>query len=100
MDGASFPSTYAHRSHKIYELGNWFAANMAPGTQACPLVVDIDAWKKPPTRLTDAKAPAYEKLKATDKVADDEFIPPIKQKKPEFVTDSEADLARFRSVRS
>jgi len=102
VDGASFPSTYAHGSYKIYELGNWFTANMAPGTQACPLVVNIDAWKKLPAQyqkvLMDAKTPAYAKLKAAYKVADDKFIPLFKQKKLEFVTYSEADLAKFRSV--
>ena len=34
VDAVSFPSTYAHGSYKTYEIGKWFTANLAPGTQA------------------------------------------------------------------
>ena len=102
VDAASFPSTYAHGSYKTYELGDWFTSNMAPGTQACPLVVNLDAWKKLPPQyqkvMTDAKAPAYAKLKTAYKAADDKFIPLFKKEGLEFITYSDADLAKFREI--
>lgn len=101
VDAASFPSTYAHGSYKIYEIGNWFTTNLSPGTQACPLVLNIDAWKKLPPQyqqlLQDAKGPAYKALKAAYAAADEKFIPLFKQKL-EFVTYTEADLEQFRKV--
>lgn len=101
VDAASFPSTYAHGSYKTYEIGKWFTANLAPGTQACPLVINIDAWKKLPPQyqklLTDARPIAYKNLKAAYGVADDKFIPLFKQKL-EFVTYSDKDLDQFRKI--
>jgi len=43
VDAASFPSTYAHGSYKTYEIGKWFTTNLSPGTQACPLIFNIDS---------------------------------------------------------
>jgi TRAP-type C4-dicarboxylate transport system substrate-binding protein len=101
VDAVSFPSTYAHGSYKTYEIGKWFTSNMAPGTQACPLLLNIDAWKKLPPQyqkvLNDSRAPAYKNLKAAYGEADDKFIPLFK-KKLEFITYSDAEIDKFRKI--
>lgn len=101
VDAVSFPSTYAHGSYKTYEIGDWFTSNMAPGTQACPLLFNIDAWKKLPEQykkvLTDARPVAYEALKAAYGKADAKFIPLFK-KKLEFITYSDAEIDKFRKI--
>ena len=101
VDAASFPSTYAHGSYKTYEIGKWFTTNMSPGTQACPLLVNIDAWKKLPVQyqkvLNDSRPSAYKALKSAYGAADEKFIPLFK-KKLEFVTYSDKDLDQFRKV--
>jgi TRAP-type C4-dicarboxylate transport system substrate-binding protein len=102
VDAASFPSTYAHGSYKTYEVSKWFTENLSPGTQACPKLFNIDAWKKLPPQyqalVEEAKPLAYAALKAAYKEADDKFIPMFKQKKLEFIKYSDADLAHFRKV--
>jgi len=101
VDAASFPSTYAHGAYKIYEVGDWFTVNLAPGTQACPTLINKDAWAKLPPqyqKLFDEVRPKVkENLKAAYKKADDKFIPLFKRKLT-FVTYSEAELERFRQV--
>ena len=63
VDAASFPSTYAHGSYRTYEVGKWFTSNLSPGTQACPVVIGIEAWNKLPKQyqelLEKGKALAY-----------------------------------------
>ena len=102
VDAASFPSTYAHGSYKTYEVGDWFTTNLSPGTQACPTLINIDAWKKLPPQyqalLKEAKAPAYAALKAAYKKADDKFIPLFKKEGLEFVTYTDAELDEFRQA--
>jgi len=102
VDAVSFPSTYAHGSYKTYEVGKWFTANLAPGTQACPTLFNVNAWAKLPDAykkiLIDAKPLATENLKKAYGAADDRFIPLFKQKGLEFITYSDADLAKFRQV--
>src|SRR5690606_9492683 len=101
VDAASFPSTYAHGAYTIYEVGDWFTVNLAPGTQACPTLINKDAWAKLPPqyqKLFDEVRPKVkENLKAAYKKADDKFIPLFKRKLT-FVTYSEAELERFRQV--
>ena len=101
VDAVSFPSTYAHGSYKTYEIGKWFTANMAPGTQACPLLFNIDSWKKLPpqyqTLLMDARSEAYKVLKKAYGEADAKFIPMFK-KKLEFITYSDDDIEEFRKI--
>jgi TRAP-type C4-dicarboxylate transport system substrate-binding protein len=101
VDAVSFPSTYAHGSYKTYEIGNWFTSNMAPGTQACPLLFNIDAWKKLPKQyqkvLTDSRPVAYKNLKAAYAEADAKFIPLFK-KRLEFITYTDKDMEQFRKI--
>jgi TRAP-type C4-dicarboxylate transport system substrate-binding protein len=101
VDAASFPSTYAHASYRTYEISTWFTENLSPGTQACPTVINIDAWNKLPAQyqklLQEAKEPAYTVLKAAYKAADDKNIPLFKAKLT-FVRYTDAELAEFRRI--
>jgi TRAP-type C4-dicarboxylate transport system substrate-binding protein len=102
VDAASFPSTYAHVSYKIYEVGKWYTMNMSPGTQACPTLINKDAWAK----LPDAYKPLFDEIKPRYKEvlvkgyadADAKAIPLFKQKKLELITYSEQDLQEFRKI--
>lgn len=102
VDAASFPTTYAHGSYKTYEVSKWYTDNMSPGTQACPHLINIDAWKKLPPQyqalVEEAKPLAYAALKAAYKEADDKFIPLFKQKKIEFIRYTDAELEQFRKI--
>ncbi|HEX2082689.1 MAG TPA: TRAP transporter substrate-binding protein DctP [Xanthomonadaceae bacterium] len=101
VDAASFPSTYAHASYKIHEVGDWFTTNLSPGTQACPTVINKDAWAKLPKQyqrlIEEVRPQVKETLKAAYKEADDKNIPLFK-KKLTFVTYTEAELEEFRKV--
>jgi TRAP-type C4-dicarboxylate transport system substrate-binding protein len=102
VDAASFPSTYAHGSYKTFEVGKWFTENMSPGTQACPIVVNIQAHAKLPPQyqklLEDAKPGAYAAFKKAYGEADDKFLPLFKQKKLTFIKFTDAELAQFRKI--
>ncbi len=101
IDAVSFPTTYAHLSYKSYEIGNWYTTNLAPGTVACPTLINRNAWAQLP--------PQYQKLmmELRPKVKDalisayqqnDEKNIPLFKRKLTFVTYSPADLAEFRRV--
>ncbi|TXL76662.1 C4-dicarboxylate ABC transporter substrate-binding protein [Vineibacter terrae] len=102
VDAVSFPSTYAHGSYKTYEISKWFTVNMAPGTQACPVLINKDAWAK----LPDAYKPLFDEVRPQIKdnlikaygESDAKYVPLFKQKGLEFITYSEKDLETFRQV--
>ncbi|HYD55837.1 MAG TPA: TRAP transporter substrate-binding protein DctP [Burkholderiales bacterium] len=101
VDAASFPSTYAHGSYKIHEVGSWFTTNLAPGTQACPTLINKDAWAKLPQQyrklVEEVRPQVKEALMKAYKAADDKNLPLFK-KRLEFVTYTEAELDEFRRV--
>jgi len=102
VDAVSFPSTYAHGSYKTYEISKWFTANLAPGTQACPILINKDAWAK----LPDAYKALFDEVRPQIKdglikaygEADAKFVPLFKKSGLEFVTYSDKDLETFRQV--
>ncbi|MDQ8729184.1 TRAP transporter substrate-binding protein DctP [Bradyrhizobium sp. LHD-71] len=102
VDAASFPSTYAHGSYRTYEVGKWFTSNLAPGTQACPVVIGIEAWNKLPKQyqelLEKGKAIAYAEQKKAYVEADDKYLAEFKRKNLEFITYSKEQLAEFQNV--
>ncbi|WP_119419478.1 TRAP transporter substrate-binding protein DctP [Desertibaculum subflavum] len=102
VDAASFPSTYAHGSYRTYEVGKWFTSNLSPGTQACPVMLNIDAWNKLPKQyqdlLMEAKGPGYVEQKKAYGEADEKYLAEFKRKKLEFITYSEADLKKFEEI--
>ena len=104
VEAASFPSTYSHGAFKTYELGKWFTENMSPGTQACPILINEEAWKALPDAykkvVEEAKPKAYEALKAAYKEADDKFLPLFRKRGLTFVRFSDAELAEFRRIGS
>lgn len=102
VDAVSFPSTYAHGSYKTYEIGKWFTANLAPGTQACPTLINKNAWAKLPEaykKLFDEVKPEFKaNLIKAYAAADSKYVPLFKQKGLEFITYSDAELAEFRKI--
>lgn len=101
VDAVSFPTTYAHASYKSYEIGSWYTTNLAPGTVACPTLINKTAWAQLPPqyqklmlelrpRVRDALITAYHQ-------ADEKNIPLFKRKLT-FVTYTPAELAEFRKV--
>ena len=102
VDAASFPSTYAHLSYKIYEVGKWFTTNLSPGTQACPILLNKNAWAK----LPDAYKPLFEEAKAKTmdvlvkgyRDADEKALPLFKKRGLEFITYKKEDLDEFRRI--
>jgi TRAP-type C4-dicarboxylate transport system substrate-binding protein len=102
VDAVSFPSTYAHGSYKTYEIGKWFTANLAPGTQACPTIINKAAWAK----LPDAYKALFDEIKPQIKdslikaygEADAKYVPLFKQKGLEFITYSDKELDEFRKA--
>jgi TRAP-type C4-dicarboxylate transport system substrate-binding protein len=101
VDAVSFPSTYAHASYKTHEVGSWYTTNLAPGTVACPTVINKNAWAQLPAQyqklVTDFRPRIKGALKEGYAKADDKNLPLFKRKL-EFVTYSEADLAQFRKI--
>jgi TRAP-type C4-dicarboxylate transport system substrate-binding protein len=101
VDAASFPSTYAHASYKIHEVGDWFTTNLSPGTQACPTLINKDAWAKLPKQyqklIEEVRPQVKETLTAAYKAADDKNIPLFKRKLT-FVTYTDAELDEFRKL--
>lgn len=101
VDAVSFPSTYAHASYKTYEIGTWFTSNLAPGTVACPIVINKNAWAQLPPQyqklLTELRPRLKEALIDAYRKADEKNLPLFKRKLT-FVTYTPAELAEFRRV--
>jgi TRAP-type C4-dicarboxylate transport system substrate-binding protein len=101
VDAVSFPSTYAHASYKTHEIGSWFTSNLTPGTQACPTVINKNAWASLPPQyqklVTEFRPKVKEVLVAAYTAADEKNLPLFKRKL-EFVNYSAAELAEFRKA--
>ncbi|MCC7081792.1 MAG: TRAP transporter substrate-binding protein DctP [Burkholderiales bacterium] len=102
VDAVSFPSTYAHGSYKTYEIGSWFTVNLAPGTQACPTLLNRAAFEALPPqyrKLFDEARPLVKKaLIEAYGAADKKYIPLFKKRGLTFITYTAEDLAEFRRV--
>lgn len=102
VDAASFPFTYAHVSYRLTDIGKWYTANMSPGANNCPVVVNITAYKKLPKAYQDlliaAKEPAYKALYAAYEKADAKNLPMMKEKGLQAVTYTPEQLEEFRKV--
>lgn len=101
VDAVSFPSTYGHQSYKTHEIGKWYTANLSPGTQACPVLINKEHWAKLPPQyqklFDEVKPGIFEVLAGAYKKADDKNIP-IFKKRLEFITYSDTELDEFRKV--
>lgn len=101
VDAVSFPSTYAHAAYKTHEVGSWYTTNLAPGTVACPTMINKNAWAQLPVQyqklVGEFKPKVKEALKAGYAKADEKNLPLFKRKLT-FVTYSEAELAEFRKA--
>ena len=101
VDAASFPATYAHASYKIHEIGSWYTTNLAPGTQACPTLINKNAWAQLPRQyqalVTEIRPKVKEALVAAYRQADEKNLPLFKRKLT-FVTYTAGELAQFRKL--
>jgi TRAP-type C4-dicarboxylate transport system substrate-binding protein len=101
VDAASFPTTYAHASYKLHEIGTWYTANLAPGTVSCPTVINRNAWAQLPPQyqklVTEIRPRVKEVLVAAYRAADEKNLPLFKRRLT-FVTYSAAELAEFRKL--
>lgn len=101
VEAASFPSTYAHAAYKIHEVGNWYTTNLSPGTQACPTLINRNAWAQIPAQYQKLFEEARPKVKAAlvraYGAADEKNIPLFKRRLT-FVSYSPAELAKFHEV--
>jgi TRAP-type C4-dicarboxylate transport system substrate-binding protein len=102
VEAASFPFTYAHVSYRLTDVGKWYTANMSPGANNCPVVVNIPAFEKLTPEyqklLEEAKAPAYEALYVAYEKADAKNFPIMKEKGLQAIVYSDEDLAEFRKI--
>ncbi|MCF8466310.1 MAG: C4-dicarboxylate TRAP transporter substrate-binding protein [Sneathiella sp.] len=102
IDAASFPFTYAHVAYRLTDIGKWYTANMSPGANNCPIVVNIPAYEKLPPAyqqlLQDAKPLAYEALYKAYDAADKKNFPIMKEKGMLAITYTDEELAKFRAV--
>ncbi|MEX0582536.1 MAG: TRAP transporter substrate-binding protein DctP [Sneathiella sp.] len=102
IEAASFPFTYAHVAYRLTDIGKWYTANMSPGANNCPVVVNIPAYEELPPEyqqlLKDAKPLAYEALYAAYEAADKKNFPIMKEKGMQAITYSDEQLAKFREV--
>lgn len=101
VDAVSFPSTYAHAAYKVHEISSWFTTNLSPGTQACPTLINREAFAKLPAqyrKLFDEARPLVKKaLVAAYSEADKKNIPLFKRRL-DFITYTDAELAGFHRV--
>jgi TRAP-type C4-dicarboxylate transport system substrate-binding protein len=101
VEAASFPSTYAHASYKIHEVGSWFTTNLAPGTQACPTLINRNAWAQIPAqyqKLFEEARPMVKQALVKAYGAADEKNLPLFKRRLEFITYSPAELAKLREA--
>ena len=100
-DAVSFPSTYAHSAYKIDEVATWFTSNMSPGTNDCPNVISLTAWKNLPEQykklMYQAREKGYVALKAAYSAKDKVNLPKWRKKMTE-IKYSDAELARFQKA--
>jgi len=100
-DAVSFPSTYAHSAYKIDEVAQWFTSNLAPGSNDCPNVINIDAWNKLPAHykqmMKDAREKGYAALKEAYGAKDKVNLPKWRKYMKE-IKYTDAELAKFRKV--
>ena len=101
VQAASFPSTYAHAAYKIHEVGSWYTANLTPGTQACPTLINKNAWAQIPAQyqklFEEARLKARKALVAAYGAADEKNIPLFKRKLT-FINYPASELAQFRKL--
>ena len=101
VDAVSFPSTYAHASYKVHEISSWFTTNLSPGTQACPTLINRDAFAKLPAhyrKLFDEARPMVKQALIDAYSAADKKNIPLFKKRLTFITYTEAELADFHRV--
>jgi TRAP-type C4-dicarboxylate transport system substrate-binding protein len=101
VEAASFPSTYAHAAYKIHEVGSWFTTNLSPGTQACPTLINRNAWAQIPAQyqklFEEARPKVKQALVKAYGAADEKNLPLFKRRLT-FVTYTPAELAKFHQV--
>src|SRR5690606_27187170 len=100
-DAASFPYTYSHVAYKIHEVAEWYTTNMSPGTSDCPVVLSKRSWQALPEQYRKLLEDVKEEVDRTQIQAYidiDKQNLPMREKRLEEVTYSEAQLEEFRRI--
>ena len=97
-DAVSFPFTYAHGAYKVYEVADWYTANLTPGTADCPILFNKTAYNKLPKQYKDLLESLRDEVTAEYKSAyasaDKKYLP-IFKKKLKAINYDDATLAEF-----
>lgn len=96
---ASF-APHAHLAFKTVEVGNWWVANMNPGTVQCPVVMSTEAYEALPDDLRaildETVDPAIEHYLATYAKVYDRWWPTLKEREIQQVELGEEELKALR----
>ncbi|PTW62397.1 TRAP-type C4-dicarboxylate transport system substrate-binding protein [Breoghania corrubedonensis] len=99
VQAASF-APHAHLAFKTVEVGNWWTANMNPGTVQCPVVMNSDAYAALPDDLKkildESVQPAVDHYIANYETVYDRWWPTLKKQEITQVTFSDAELAALK----
>lgn len=102
FQAAAFPFSYSHGAYKIHEVSNWYTFNMAPGSNHCPALHSITAFKALPTEYQEifkaAKPQAYKDLIQAYKAADEKWIPIFDQAGLTRIVYTDEQLETLRKV--
>ncbi|RKT27702.1 TRAP-type C4-dicarboxylate transport system substrate-binding protein [Roseovarius halotolerans] len=100
VNAVSFPFTTAHVAFGVHDVAKWYTDNMAPGTTGCQIIMSKSAWDNLPENyqqiMMDAKAPAYEALKARYEADDEENLKMLEERGLEKVSYSPETLKAFQ----
>lgn len=102
VSAASFPFTTAHFAFGVNEVADWYTSNMAPGSTGCQIIVSKSAWDALPEEyrqiMLNAKAPAYEALKARYAEDDEKNFVLLREGGLQEIVYSDETLAEFRAI--
>lgn len=97
---ASF-APHAHLAFKTVEVGNWWTANMNPGTVQCPVVMSTDAYAALPddlrAALDETVKPAVDHYLATYAKVYDRWWPELEKRNIAQIKFSDEELANLRA---
>ena len=101
IQAVAFPFTQAHVDYKIYEVAEWYTANLAPGTSDCPFVFSIGAYRKLPAQYSRLLEDSREEIVKTQigayQSADRKNLPLLRSRLKE-IRYTDAQIAAFRKV--
>ncbi len=103
VDALGFPFTYTFSAYKLDEVADWYTTNMSLGTVNCPIVFNVNAYKRLPDQykklLEDIRPGATAAQKAAYITKDKENLAKwAANPKLVAVQIPEAEMAEFRRI--